>query len=143
MCSLGRRRFLRLSCAAAACHVAFPGLAAERDARQSTFVAEAQRMRELAIAAGDQPYGAIVVRDGAIIGYGLSRVVVDRDPGAHAERVALRDARRRSGAANLAGAILYSTSRPCPACEDAAAQAGIHRMFFGPSATDAGSPRRF
>jgi tRNA(adenine34) deaminase len=131
------------ACAAAACHVALPGRAAELDAPQGLFVAEAQRMKELAIAAGDQHYGAIVVRDGKIVGYGPSRVVVDRNPDAHAERVALKDAQQRLGTADLAGAALYSTSRPCPACESAAAQAGLDRMFFGPSAADAGPPRRF
>lgn len=143
MCSPGRRRFLIQACAAAACHSVLPARAAELDARQGLFVAEAQRMKELAIAAGDQPYGAIVVRDGKIVGYGPSRVVVDRNPDAHAERVALKDAQQRLGTMDLAGAALYSTSRPCPACESAAAQAGLDRMFFGPSAADAGRPRLF
>lgn len=102
---------------------------------------EAERMRKLAESWGDQSYGAVVVRDGAVIGYGPSRVVKDRDSDAHAERVAIREAIKAKGAASVSGAILYSTSRPCALCERAAAAAGIARMYFGPSTEDAGKPR--
>lgn len=106
------------------------------------FVAEADRMKSEAVAKGDRPYGAVLVRDGAIIGYGPSRVIVDRNPDAHAERVALWDAQRRTGSRELAGADIYSTSRPCPACQQALALAKIERMYVGPEATDAGRPLR-
>ena len=99
-------------------------------------------MKRQAEASGDQPYGAVIVRAGEIIGYGPSRVIADRDSEAHAERVALREAQRRSGTADLAGAVIYSTSRPCAACEQALALSNIDRMFFGLAATDAGRPRR-
>lgn len=105
------------------------------------FVAEAERMKRRAVDAGDQPYGAVVVRDGAILGFGPSRVVAEQDPNAHAERVALRDAQARLGTTDLSGAVLYSTSRPCPACEAAAAAANLDRMLVGPEAADAGKPR--
>lgn len=105
------------------------------------FVAEAERMKRQAVDAGDQPYGAVVVRGGAIVGFGPSRVVAERNPDAHAERVALRDAQARLGTTDLAGAVLYSTSRPCPACEAAAAAANLDRMLVGPDAADAGKPR--
>jgi tRNA(adenine34) deaminase len=90
---------------------------------------------------GDQPYGAVLVLDGALVGEGPSRVVKNRDLDAHAEREAIKDAQRRLGRAELRGAILYSTSRPCRLCEQAAAKAGVSRMFFGPALTDAGAPR--
>ena len=106
------------------------------------FVAEAARMKSEAVARGDQPYGAVLVRAGAIIGYGPSRVILDGNPDAHAERVALWDAQRRSGSQELAGAVIYSTSRPCPACEQALALAKVERMYVGPTATDAGRPQR-
>ncbi len=67
-------------------------------AQNDIFAAEAARQRDAAIAAGDQPYGAIVVLDGRIIGKGPSRVVIDGNPDAHAERVALWDAQRQMGA---------------------------------------------
>lgn len=104
------------------------------------FIAEAFRQRDLAVQAGDQAYGAVVVRAGEIIGHGRSRFVQDRDEDAHAERVAIADAQRRTGAPRLDGAILYSSSRPCRLCETAAASAGIARMIHGRAAIDAGAP---
>jgi tRNA(Arg) A34 adenosine deaminase TadA len=88
-------------------------------------------MRQRAESWGDQPYGAVLVLDGELVGEGPSRVVLNRDPDAHAEREAIRDAQRRLGRARLEGSVLYSTSRPCPACRRAAAEAGIARMVFG------------
>jgi tRNA(Arg) A34 adenosine deaminase TadA len=112
------------------------------DAKKQRFVAEAARMKQEAIASGDQPFGAVVVMDDTIVGYGPSRVVTDDNPNAHAERVALWDAQRRLGSRNLSGAVIYSTSRPCLTCEKALADSNIERMFFGPEATDAGKPGR-
>lgn len=100
----------------------------------------AVRMKRLAQSWGDQPYGAVLVLDGAIIGEGPSRVVKNNDVTAHAEREAIRDASRRLGRQKLAGAVLYSTSRPCSLCEAAAAEAGVSRMYFGASLADAGAP---
>ena len=115
------------------------------DAQQATperrFYDAAAALRRLAESWGDQPYGAVLVAGGVIVGVGPSRVVVDRDPNAHAERVALRDAQQRLGQPSLAGAVLYSTSRPCGACEAAAAAAGVGRMIHGPALTDVGAPR--
>ena len=103
-------------------------------------VAAAFAMRDKAVAAGDQPYGAIVARDGEIVGWGPSRV---RELGAsvgHAEREAMRDAQRRLGREELSDCVMVSTSRPCAACQRAAAQARLARMYFGADATDAGKP---
>jgi tRNA(Arg) A34 adenosine deaminase TadA len=112
------------------------------DAKKQPFVAEAARMKQEAIASGDQPFGAVVVMDDTIVGYGPSRVVTDGNLNAHAERVALWDAQRRLGTRNLSGAVIYSTSRPCSICEKVLADSNIERMFFGPEATDAGKPGR-
>ena len=92
-------------------------------------------MKQEAIASGDQPFGAVVVMGDTIVGYGPSRVMIDRNPNAHAERVALWDAQRRLGTRDLTGAVIYSTSRPCSTCERALAHSNIERMFFGPEAT--------
>lgn len=110
------------------------------DSKERGLVDEALRMKSQSIASGDQPFGAVVVLDGAIAGYGPSRVIVDSDPNAHAERIAIRDAQIRLGRAELHGAILYSTSRPCSACERSASAAGIAEMRYGPAATSAGRP---
>jgi tRNA(adenine34) deaminase len=110
-------------------------------AEHRDFIAAAFKMKSEAIAAGDQPYGAVVVKSGGIIGYGPSRVVLKRDATAHAEREAIREAQARLGATDLSGCLLYSSSRPCAACERAAAAANIARMIHGADATDAGPPR--
>jgi tRNA(Arg) A34 adenosine deaminase TadA len=119
----------------------FARRAAASDVDAQHFIAEAARMRAEAVAAGDQPYGAVLVRAGAIIGYGPSRVVTTRNADAHAERVALWDAQVRAGSKDMSGSVLYSTSRPCAACQAALAAAGVARMFHGPAALDAGPPR--
>jgi tRNA(Arg) A34 adenosine deaminase TadA len=106
------------------------------------WIAEAEHQRQRALGWGDQPYGAVLVLDGRLAGEGPSRVVQRNDPDAHAERVAIADAQRRLGRTDLAGATLYSTSRPCGLCEAAAARAGVARMVWGAQAHDAGTPRR-
>lgn len=102
--------------------------------------AAAVAMKRLAESWGDQPYGAVLVVTATIIGEGPSRVVKLRDPTAHAEREAIRDAQRRSGRQLLPGSVLYSTSRPCRQCEKAAAEANVARMIFGENLSDAGQP---
>lgn len=115
--------------------------AAATAAIDPAWIDAAFEMRRVAEAWGDQRYGAVLVLDGAIVGFGPSRVVQRDDPDAHAEREALRDARRRLGRDRLDGSVLVSTSRPCPACERAASQAGVARMFHGRDAVDAGAPK--
>jgi len=136
MCSCSRRAFLAFA------GVAFAGRAgaAPSDPHRE-FIAAAFRMRDDAVKAGDQAYGAVVVKDGRIVGYGPSRVVTKNDWTAHAEREAIRDAHTRLGG-DLSSCILYSSSRPCSACEAAAYEAKIARMIYGASATDAGPPRK-
>lgn len=137
MC-LSRRSFL------AACGLTALPLRAEAApaAAHREFIAAAFRMRDEAVRAGDQAYGAVVVKDGGIVGFGPSRVVTRKDWNAHAEREAIRDAQEKLGAQSLTGCLLYSSSRPCLQCELAAAQADIARMYFGPDAADGGTPRR-
>lgn len=115
---------------------------------QAAFIPErrwfdaALAQRRLAESWNDQSYGAVLVLDGRVIGEGPSRVVKLGDASAHAEREAIRDAQRRLGRQTLQGSVLYSTSRPCAACEAVAAEAGVSRMIHGASLTDAGQPRR-
>jgi tRNA(Arg) A34 adenosine deaminase TadA len=110
-----------------------------RDA--AAFIDRAFDMRRLAIEYGDQAHGAVVVRDGAIIGQSWSRVILDNDPTGHAEISAIRDAARRAGSRDLSGAIIYSSSRPCPMCEAAAYWARIDQMIYGRGTANAGVPR--
>lgn len=133
-----RRRLVALGVA----WLCLPRLArAERAEDAAHWIAAAEQMKRLALSWGDQPYGAVLVKDGRIIGYGPSRVVRHRDDSAHAEREAIRDALAQRDAATVRGAVLYSTSRPCLLCEAAAARAGVARMVFGTPAQDAGVPR--
>ena len=111
-------------------------------AEHREFIAAAFKMRDDAVRAGDQAYGAVVVKDGRIIGFGPSRVVSKKDSTAHAEREAIREAQARLGRTDLSGCLLYSSSRPCSACETAAFEAKMARMIYGADATDAGAPKR-
>ncbi len=83
------------------------------------------------------PFGAVVVKDGAIISEGVNRVIVSRDPTAHAEIVAIRDACRKHGAAELKSCELYSTCEPCPMCLGAIYWSRLSRVYFGALAEDA------
>ena len=112
-----------------------------RDRSDAAFIGRAFEMQRLALNSGDQGYGAIVVRDGIIVGQSPSRVVVHRDPTAHAEMEAIRDAARRLGSRDLSGCTLFSSSPACPMCEAAAYWAGIERMVSGRSVSDGGRPR--
>lgn len=104
-------------------------------------IQRARAMRDLAIRAGDQPYGTVVLSGNQVVGESPSRVVTLNDPAAHAEREALREALRRLGRIDLNGCILVSTSRPCRMCESAAANARIARMVHGDNLVDAGAPQ--
>jgi tRNA(adenine34) deaminase len=99
----------------------------------------ARALRDAAVRAGDQPYGAVVCGS-EIVGEAPSRVVTANDPAAHAEREAIRDAQRQRNSLELAGCVLVSTSRPCRLCEAASAKARIARMVHGDALTDAGPP---
>lgn len=137
-----RRKFVGNAAALALLPVAaaaWPGTAPELPDRK--WYEAAAAMKKMAESWGDQAYGAVLVLDGQLVGEGPSRVIKKQDNDAHAEREAIRDAQRRLGRAQLTGAVLYSTSRPCSRCEAAAAQARVSRMFFGPSLVDAGAPR--
>jgi tRNA(Arg) A34 adenosine deaminase TadA len=107
----------------------------------AAFLERAFEMRRLAERSGDQPHGAVVVKDNRIVGHGPSRVIVNADPTAHAEIEAIRDAARRLRSRRLDGCILYSSSAPCPMCEAAAYWAGIARLHAGPGGEDRGAPR--
>jgi tRNA(Arg) A34 adenosine deaminase TadA len=105
------------------------------------FMKIAADMLDEAVKAGDQPFGAVVVKNGKIVGWGPSRVVSDTDPTAHAEMVALRDAATRLGIRDLSGCTMYSTSHPCPMCEAGAYWAGIDRFVHGGAQSDGGAPQ--
>jgi tRNA(Arg) A34 adenosine deaminase TadA len=111
------------------------------DHRLREFMDRAFAMKQLAEHNGDQPYGAVIVKDGAIISEAPSRVVSNADWTAHAEREAVREAIRKIGTERVRGATIYSSSRPCAMCQAALHQAGVARMIHGERLTDAGAPQ--
>lgn len=89
------------------------------------------------VAAGGGPFGAVIARDGAILGEGANRVTLDGDPTAHAEIVAIRAACAATGSHMLSGAVLYTSCEPCPMCLGAAWWARVDRIVFGNSRAEA------
>ena len=83
--------------------------------------------------AGEVPVGALVVKDGKIIGRGYNHPISGSDPSAHAEMAALRDAARHLGNYRLVGCTLYVTLEPCAMCTGAIQHARIARLVFGAS----------
>ena len=92
---------------------------------------EALLLAQQAATAGEVPVGAIVVKEGAIIGRGYNQPILRHDPTAHAEVMALRDAARHLGNYRLPGCDLYVTLEPCCMCVGAIMHARIARVFYG------------
>jgi tRNA(adenine34) deaminase len=94
---------------------------------------------QLAAAAGEVPVGALVIKDGEIIGRGHNRNLLDNDPTAHAEIVALRQAAARLGNHRLTGCVMVATIEPCSMCAGALIHARIVRLVYGASDPKAGA----
>lgn len=96
-----------------------------------TFMQEALALAARAAEAGEVPVGAVVVRDGNVVGRGYNRPVSGKDPTAHAEVMALRDAAQRIGNYRLGDCVLYVTLEPCAMCAGAIMHARISRVVYG------------
>ena len=83
------------------------------------------------------PFGALIVRDGQVIGRGWNQVTSTNDPTAHAEIVAIRVACRETGGFLLPGCELYSSCEPCPMCLSAAYWARLQRVYYAALRSDA------
>ena len=81
--------------------------------------------------AGEVPVGAVVVKEGEIVGRGYNHPISAHDPSAHAEIAALRDASRRLGNYRLGGCELYVTLEPCAMCAGAIVHARLDRVTYG------------
>ena len=92
---------------------------------------EALALAQQAEVLGEVPVGAVVVKDGVIIGRGCNQPIAARDPTAHAEVVAMRDAAARSGNYRLVGCELYVTLEPCVMCAGAIMHARVGRVVYG------------
>ena len=95
------------------------------------FMREAISLARAAECLGEVPVGAIVVREGLIVGRGFNTPIGENDPTAHAEIAALRDAARNLGNYRLPGCELYVTLEPCAMCAGAIMHARISRVIYG------------
>ncbi len=109
-------------------------IATEQDER---FMREAIRLADESVERGGGPFGAVIVKDGAIVARGANSVTLDNDPTAHAEVNAIRAACRSLGTFDLSGCTVYTSCEPCPMCLAAIYWAGISRIYFGNTRKDA------
>lgn len=107
--------------------------------RDEYFMRLALREAVRALEHDDIPVGAIVVKDGEVIGTGHNEREIRADPTAHAEMIALRDAARALGSWRVLDSVLYVTLEPCAMCAGAIVLARIPRVVFGTSDPKAGA----
>lgn len=103
------------------------------------FMHQALKLAHEAASLGEVPVGAVAVKDGVVIGTGLNRREIDKDPFSHAELIAMRRAAESVGAWRLLGVTVYVTLEPCAMCAGAMVQARVGRLVFGASDPKAGA----
>jgi guanine deaminase len=106
---------------------------------QIGFMRQAIRLAEENVRSGGGPFGAVVVREGKIIGTGVNRVTSSLDPTAHAEINAIREACRNLATWQLDGCEIYSSCEPCPMCLGAIYWARPAALYFANTREDAAS----
>jgi len=109
--------------------------------RDELWMEEALRSAQRALQAGEVPVGAVVVCESRVVGRGWNRNIADKDPTAHAEIVALREAGATVGNHRLAGCDLFVTIEPCAMCAGAMVHARIRRLIYGADDPKAGAVR--
>ena len=82
------------------------------------------------------PFGAVIIKDGKIIGTGHNQVLSNHDSTCHGEIQAIRNAEKNLGTHDLQGAVLYTTGEPCPMCLSACLWANIEKIFYGCTVLD-------
>ncbi len=108
------------------------------DNEDEYWMRQALARAEEAAGAGEVPVGAVLVRDGAVLGTGTNAPVASRDATAHAEIRALRDAGERADNYRLPGTTLYVTLEPCTMCFGALIHARVERLVYGAAEPRAG-----
>jgi tRNA(adenine34) deaminase len=96
-----------------------------------SFMDLALKQAEIAASGGEVPIGCVVVHDGDVIAQAGNRTLTDRDPTAHAEIIALREAAQKLGRERLTDCDLYVTLEPCTMCAGAISHARIRRLYYG------------
>jgi tRNA(adenine34) deaminase len=113
----------------------------ERSPSDELWMEEALRLAQRALEAGEVPIGAVVVRNGEIVGRGWNRNISDSDPSAHAEIVALREAGATLGNHRLEDCEVFATIEPCAMCAGAITHARVRRLIYGADDAKAGAVR--
>jgi guanine deaminase len=103
------------------------------------FLGEAIELARANIGKGGRPFGAVLVRDGAVIATGVNEIHASNDPTSHAEINAIRAASQSLGKSDLRGSAVYASGHPCPMCMAAMRLAGVERVFYAYS-NDDGAP---
>jgi tRNA(adenine34) deaminase len=109
------------------------------EASDELWMREALRCAQRALEAGEVPVGAVVVYENNVVGRGSNRNILDRDPTAHAEIIALREAGAALGNHRLGGCELFATIEPCAMCAGAAVHARVRRLVYGAEDPKAGA----
>ena len=126
---------------ASAAPQSLPPLEQPAERTRAAYFARARTLRDQAVREGDQAYGAVVVRDGVIVGEGRNYVVLQSDPTAHSELLAVRDAARRLGTRDLSDCDVYSTATPCAMCQGALYWGRIRRIYTEGASEQGTAPR--
>ncbi len=105
--------------------------------KDDDFLRQAIHLAETSVRSGGGPFGAVIVKEGEIVGRGHNRVTLDNDPTAHAEVQAIREACQHLGSFSLEGCILYVSCEPCPMCLAACYWARLDEIIYAADAADA------
>jgi len=128
----------RLVCHTVFCLEACEGVSRVRSAPNPEFLRRAIALATENVLSGrGGPFGAVIVRDGRIVGEGANTVTATIDPTAHAEVNAIRAAAQSLGTFVLAGCELYTSCEPCPMCLAASHWSRLDAIYYGASAADA------
>ncbi|HFT2471722.1 TPA: nucleoside deaminase [Providencia stuartii] len=101
------------------------------------FLQQAISLAKENVKAGGRPFGAVIVRDGAVVATGVNQMLELNDPTAHAELMALRQAGETLKRTRLEDCVVYASGQPCPMCLAAMRMAGISRIVYAYSNQDA------
>lgn len=111
----------------------------ETEETDESFMLRAIALSEMALDdPGLRPYGAVIVRNGVVVGEGVNRSIELSDPTSHGEVEAIRAACAALGTLDLSDCTLYTSCEPCPMCRATTMMAGISRVVYGASIEDAG-----
>lgn len=107
------------------------------EAEHRRWLAQAVDLALENVRAGGRPFGAVLVKDGALVASGVNRMLATNDPSSHAEMEALRQAGPALGGVDLSGSVLYASGHPCPMCLAAAVMTRVSAVYYAFSNADA------